>query len=452
MKKIPQHTIDFIDSWLELRYKWENIPGFTVAIAKDGKILFNKSYGLADVEKKEALTTDHIFHIASHSKTFTATAIMQLQEKEKLRIDDAVVQHLPWLAKHTDKRWKHVTIRQLLSHSAGVTRDGLDSDYWQLLHNFPNEDTLKSEVLRANLVVEPNTQMKYSNYGFSLLGMVIEAASGQTYHEYITEHIIRVLGLENTYTEYNPSLHMAAGYTKERVDKTRQKVPAEIITHAMASATGICSTTADLCRYFAAHKIGSGELLSDESKKEMQRSAWQVPHTNQPEYYGLGLEHNKNGTHHTIGHGGGFPGHISQSTMNPKSGITIIAFMNCNGWIAGMMQGLASIIETFDEAEPKPEYLKYEERFTDLWSTSQVVVVGDSLVRIDPNSWWPFSYKEKLNVVSDDLLKISEANGYLSDGELIQYIRDSDGKIEKIVDSGATALPSADGNPYITWK
>ena len=452
MKQISQHTIDFIDSWLELRHKWENIPGFTVAIAKDGEILLNKSYGFADIEKKELLTPDHIFHIASHSKTFTATAIMQLQEKEKLRIDDSVIKYLPWLAEHTDKRWKHVTIRQLLSHSAGIIRDGLDSDYWQLLYDFPNEEILKSEVLKADLVVEPNTQMKYSNYGFSLLGMIIETASDQTYHEYVTEHIIQALELENTYSEYNSSLYMAAGYTRENFDKKRQKLPAEIITYAMASATGFCSTTSDLIRYFAAQKVGSGKLLSDESKREMQRSAWQVPHTDQPEYYGLGLEHNKNGTQHTIGHGGGFPGHISQSVMSTESGVTIVAFMNCNGWIGGMMQGLQSIIKTFDSTEPKSEYLKYEQRFSDLWSTSQVVVVGDSLVRINPNSWWPFSYKETLNVEGEDLLKISEANGYLGDGELIRYIRDSNGKIEKIIDSGATAFLSADGSPYIPWK
>lgn len=452
MSHIPQHTLDFIESWLELRYKWEDIPGFTVAIAKDGDLLFNKSYGYADVEKKELLTPDHLFHIASHSKTFTATAIMQLQEKEKLRIDDAVISHLSWLTNHKDLRWKNVTIRQLLSHSAGVIRDGLDADYWQLMYEFPDKETLKKAVLKADLVVEPNTQMKYSNYGFSLLGLIVESVSSQTYHDYVTEHIIKPLDLTGTYPEYNSSLQVASGYTRQKIDKSREKVPSQIQTNAMAAATGFCSTTADLCQYFAAHSIGSNKLLSDASKREMQRIAWQVPNTDQPEYYGLGLEHNKNATKQTIGHGGGFPGHISQSAIDIKSGLTIVIFMNCNGWVGGMMQGITSVIESLGETEPSNEYLKYEGRFSDVWSTTEVVVAGDTVLKINPNSWWPFSYKEELTVIDDDVLKISNANGYLSDGEEMRYIRNSDGEIEKIIDSGATAIPTTDGSPFIPWS
>lgn len=88
MKSISKRTLKFIDSWLMLRSRWARWPGFTVAIAKDGEVVFNKAYGLADIENNEKLTTGRLFHVASQSKTFTATAVMQLQERGKLRIDD----------------------------------------------------------------------------------------------------------------------------------------------------------------------------------------------------------------------------------------------------------------------------------------------------------------------------------------------------------------------------
>lgn len=123
----------------------------------------NEAYGYADLEKKTKLTPQHIFRIASHSKTFTATALMQLQEQGKLRIDDYVIDYLPWLKGHKDKRWQKITIRQLMSHGAGVIRDGLNADYWQLERPFPAQEELKGEILEADIDIDNNTKLKYSN-------------------------------------------------------------------------------------------------------------------------------------------------------------------------------------------------------------------------------------------------------------------------------------------------
>ena len=89
-KQTLDRSVDYIKSWLTFRYEREEVPGFVVAIAHKGQIIMNEAYGYADLEKKAKLTTNHIFRIASHSKTFTATALMQLQEQGKIRIDDYV--------------------------------------------------------------------------------------------------------------------------------------------------------------------------------------------------------------------------------------------------------------------------------------------------------------------------------------------------------------------------
>ena len=188
-----------MDSWLDFRYKRGELPGFVVAVSHQGKIIFNNAYGFSNLERKEKLKNNHIFRIASHSKTFTATAIMQLVEQGKISLNDKIVDYLPWLNEHRDKWFKSVTITQLLSHGAGVIRDGLDSDYWQLKNPFPDKAQFKKEILEADLVLNNNSHMKYSNYGYTLLGLIVEQVSGKSYKDFVTENIIAPLKLQNTW-------------------------------------------------------------------------------------------------------------------------------------------------------------------------------------------------------------------------------------------------------------
>jgi D-alanyl-D-alanine carboxypeptidase len=91
-----KRAVAYIGPWLQYHYDHENVPGFVVAVAHKGKVVFCQAYGYADVEKEIPMAADSLFRIASHSKTFTATAIMQLQEQGKLHIDDYVINYLPW--------------------------------------------------------------------------------------------------------------------------------------------------------------------------------------------------------------------------------------------------------------------------------------------------------------------------------------------------------------------
>lgn len=452
MKSIPKHTLDYIDSWLGLRYKWENIPGYAVAIAKDGELLFNETYGLANTKSKTKLTTDHIFKIASHSKTFTATAIMQLQEQHKLRIDDLVVMYLPWLQKHTDKRWGEVTIRQLLSHSAGVVRDGLDSNYWQLGRDFPNSQQLRNAIMETDLILEPNTQLKYSNYGYSLLGEVVEKASGMPYNDYVQEHIIEPLGLKDTYPELGEDIKekLTTGYSRPNLQKERLAFP-HVTTNAMSPATGFCSTAADLITFFSSQLVGSGKLLSDVSKKEMQRVQWKTSRNNGS--YGLGLDIEKVGDRRVFGHSGGFPGYVSRSFVDPKDGIAVVVLVNCHaGWASLIAKTIYKLLDEFGDEPPKKELLKYEGRFNGLHGAMDVVAHAGGVRAIYPNSWFPLDEVDKLEVVDRDTLKVVETSDFANPGELIHYFRKKNGTIEHIVDTGGMRLPTEDGDLIKTWK
>ena len=450
MKTIPQHTLDFLDSWLTLRSKWDDAPGFAVAIMKDGELIFDKAYGAADLETGEALTPTHRHRIASHSKTFTAVALMQLQEAEKLRIDDVVVKYLPWLRDHTDTRWQEVTLRQLMSHSAGVLRDGLDSDYWDLRRPFPKTDELKAAILAADLVFEPNVQMKYSNYGYALLGMVVEAASGQPYGSYVAENILKPLELTATTADFDGADSLATGYTRLTLAKDRLAFP-HAATNALAAATGFVSTAAETAKFFDSLRLGTGTLMSDAAKKEMRRVHW-VVEGEHGDSYGLGLDVRQRKRRLLQGHSGGFPGFISRTWTDAADGLTVSVIANAHGTMPSVWGG--AIIDIIDELggdPPKADLVKYEVRLTSTYGIRQVVAGSQGLRCMWVSGWWPMDAMETLEVVDDTTLKIAHAGGFASPGELLRYTFNDDGSVRHVIDAGAYAEPTVDGDVQRTW-
>lgn len=448
--KALDQSLKYIDSWLQFRYGQEEIPGYCVAIAHKGKVIFNKVYGFADIESKTKLTTSHIFRIASHSKTFTATALMQLQEAGKLRIDDYAVDYLPWLKEHKDKRWQKVTLRQLMSHGAGVIRDGLNSDYWQLERAFPDKDELRLEILESNLVLDSNTKLKYSNYGYSLLGMVVESASGRGYNDYVIEHIVQVLDLKSTGPEYTPSIDdkLVTGYSRREADKVRLPI-AQIDTHAMAPATGFYATAKDLCTYFSAQMLGSGILLSDESKKEMQRVHYHAYTPDERGHidYGLGMEVEFVGRRKTFGHGGGFPGHVTKSMFDPKDELVVTVLTNCIGGPAvTITKSIYGIIDYYQKNTPanrsKHNLQRLEGRYFSIFGIIDIVVTGDKVVTTSPSTWWPLMQPEELERIDDTTFKVLETNSFNSEGELVRF-NIQKGHVETVNHSGTTMWPEA---------
>ena len=241
-------AIDYIGSWIEFQQTTFQQPGVIVAFAHRGEIVAEHAFGLANLDTGEKLTPRHRCRIASHSKSFTSAGIMKLRDQRKLRLDDTVGQHVGGL----HPRVAETTIAQVLSHSAGLTRDGADSG--QFIDNRPylNARELLAE-LKLPTAIEPGTRFKYSNHGFGLLGLVIEAVSKEPYSAWIKREIIEPAGLRETEPDgpLPKGASFARGHTRKVPLGERCVIPGDNPTHAMASATGFAATAGDTARFFA---------------------------------------------------------------------------------------------------------------------------------------------------------------------------------------------------------
>ncbi len=209
------------------------LPGAALAVAKDSQIVYSRGFGYADREKKEPVRPNSLFRVASISKPITAAAILQLVERKKIKLEDKVFDVLelaePNGAKF-DARWKKVTILQLLQHTGGWNRDrkgAFDPMFYspeivkELKINTPaNAHTIIRFMLRQPLDFDPGTEYHYSNFGYCLLGRVVEKASGQSYEGYVLKHVLAPLGIENMRLGHTLLQGRADGEVKYYVPET----------------------------------------------------------------------------------------------------------------------------------------------------------------------------------------------------------------------------------------
>jgi D-alanyl-D-alanine carboxypeptidase len=442
-----REALAYFSSWLGFRRDYLRVPGIQAAALLGDEIVLDVAYGIADIDTGEPLRTDHLFRVASHSKTFTATAIFQLLERGRLRLDDEVGAYVPSLGE-AGSALATVTIRELLAHAGGVVRDGADGDHWQLRGPFPDGERLQAITLEQGASVTPaNASFKYSNIGYSLLGQVIERASGQTYAAYVQEHILDVLGLAHTGPELPTDRsgdltagHSALAYAPERVTIEH------IDTRAMASATGFFSTARDLVAYFAAHFLGDERVLSDRSKRAMQQRQWQTGTDPQGGAYALGLSLTPIGERTLIGHGGGYPGHITSSVADVHDRLAISVLTNA---IDGPAQeSVLAAVHLLDLAAklPRPadgpDLARFAGRFADLWGVLDIAVLGGRLWMLTPTDANPAAEAVELTVVDDHTLRIVGGSGYGSAGEPVGYTFLDDGTVASLrAGSGVTRWP-----------
>jgi D-alanyl-D-alanine carboxypeptidase len=450
--EVAEAAAPALESWLDHQRRRARVPGVQAAVRVGGRLVLDTALGVADLDTGEPLTAGHLFRIASHSKTFTATAVLQLVEAGRLRLDDPVASWVPPLA---GTPLAAVTVRELLGHQGGVVRDGADNDFWQLLQPFPDEAGLLGIATAGDAATfDRNEHFKYSNVGYSLLGLVIEAVTGTPYGAHVRAAVLERLGLADTGPEWDPGRagEYAAGHTGLLDgEDTRLTIP-HVDTAAMAAATGFYATARDLTRYGVAHTTGDESLLSEASKRLMRRPESEIrAHGAEPRYYGLGLDLRTVGERRLIGHSGGYPGHITRTWLDPEAQVVVSVLTNAiDGPADVLARGLFALLDLAlaapeDDGRPPAEELqRYTGRFANLWGVTDVVLLGGRLVLLHPSAPEPAEEYSELTVTGPDTLRLERVPGFGSAGETVRYERDVDGTVRSVRAGGITSWPLAD--------
>jgi CubicO group peptidase (beta-lactamase class C family) len=412
---------------------YDRVPGVAFGVAHGSDTVLLGAQGVEDLSSGrpvEPATT--AFRCASITKSFTSTVTMQSVEHGRLRLDDPVDSWLPWIVGAVDAR---LTVRDLLMHSGSIIRDG--SNAWDG-GTMPDRETLHAEVLANASFGAPLERFRYSNVAYSLLGEVLESATGRSFESLLRANIIKPLALTTTWPDLVPAAKraLATGYRAARPNEVRTPVD-HVQARAVAPAGGLISTVPDLLEYQRAHLPGDSRLLSEHSKREMQRTQWQ--RDDEP-HYGLGwMKWHIDGIA-VVGHSGGFPGFITKIAYAPSEGLAAAVLTNANSLFAAkgielIYTTIANVRRRWDESAPTSKWHTrgslapfiglYRNRGNDLL----VSRINGSLYLIDPEDPSPFDHPDRLEPVGQRRFLIASGYdfGYL--GEEVLFRADQSGKV-----------------------
>ncbi len=295
-----QDVETFLDGIVPLQLGLSDIAGATISVVKDGKLLFAKGYGYADVQKKQPVSPQEtLFRPGSISKLFTWTSIMQLVEQGKLDLDRDVNEYLDF--KIPEAFGKPITLKNIMTHTPGFEEQVKD-----LFSNTPASPSL-GEYLKTHIpgrIYPPGTVPAYSNYATALAGYIVERVSGRPFADYVEENIFKPLNMtHSTFKQPLPanfSSFMSSGYRLG----SDQAGPFEVINAFPAGS--LSSSATDMAQFMIAHlqdgQLGEAHILKPETARLMHSRLWALDDAANAMCYGF-YEETRNGQR-IIGHGG----------------------------------------------------------------------------------------------------------------------------------------------------
>lgn len=313
-----------VESKIDSIFKpWNNkySPGAAVAVVKDGKLVFSKGYGTANLEYDIAISPTSIFHIASESKKYTAFSIALLAKQGKLSLDDDIRKYLPYVPDFGKK----ITIRHLISHTSGLR------DQWQTLvvaggqmdDVISQDHVIKMVSKQKRLNFDPGERMLYCNTGYTLLAEIVKKVSGQSLRDFTEQHIFKPLKMTNT--------HFNDNYTEIVKNRVYSYDPAgpgrysnSVLSYSTVGATSLLTTVEDEAKWlinYGTMEVGDKALFDEVFETAMLNNG------NKLEYaFGLFIQQYEG--HKRISHGGADAGFRTYSSYFPDSKLGIVVFSN----------------------------------------------------------------------------------------------------------------------------
>jgi len=434
-------NIKLLEAWIQSQMAYRGLPGMSVGVVYDQKLVWARGFGYADVEKKIPATPATIYRMASVTKTFTATAVMQLRDAGKLSLDDPVAKHLPWFkinSQFVDA--PAITVRHLLTHTSGLPREAA-YPYWTD-NKFPTIEQIKETLPNQEAVFAPETHLKYSNLALALGGAMVAEVSGEPYDAYVRRHILEPLGMNSSTVLFPTETHdrLAVAYGRRMPDGKREARP-ETDCKGITPAANLSSTVEDLSRYVAFQmsegEVGGMLILKSSTLREMHRVQWL--HPDWKHGLGIGFAITRLDDRTIVGHGGWLAGYRTQICFSPEEKIGVIVLTNADDgnpelYVKQIFALLAPAIKkavtpTRPVAKADPEWNNFVGTYRDPWGDSETVVVNEELVMIDPTADDPKESLVKLVPAGKNRFKIvAETFSYGEIGELVTFEMGADGK------------------------
>ena len=377
--KPPQNanSVAELETYVNKLVEMSRPPGLSLVVVKDGKMVYNNSFGLADGPNRVPATPETIYHWGSMTKPTTATAIMQLHERGALNIDDLVTKYLPdFRVEYPSDISERITIRHLLNHSSGIGNPNILDSVHEEGESFPDQVELAQRLLEGNnkLQFEPGTDAMYTNLGYTVLGAVVEAVAGQPHKDYAVENIFRPLKMKHTDYVYSDETRQLAAFGSQpngnitsvmlsmMVDTdawTRESVDSRMwFKHGNADftgAAGVRSPTSDAARFVMAFlnggELNGAQILSPESVAMMFHDGHITPKGGQTASLYKGVKHGlgwmiwPDGERLRIMHPGSVPmGFSATMQLYPEERLGVI--VHGNEWAYGVNFRGTSIMDS----------------------------------------------------------------------------------------------------------
>jgi CubicO group peptidase (beta-lactamase class C family) len=323
---------DKVDGYIEAEMQKQHIPGLSLAVVREGKVVKTKGYGLANIELNVRATPGTVYQLQSVTKSFVACGIMLLAEDGKLGLDDKITTYLSGLP----EAWSGVTVRHLLTHTSGIPNFVSDQGSGAQIIAFAQKASSSEEIIGwaagRPMKFAPGEGRRYSSTGYHLLGMIIEKVSGKPWGKFLHERIFAPLGMTRTrvYSAQDIIADRAAGYLRFGDLQNGLWMTPAIME---SSAGGLVSTVQDMARWESA--LQAGTILKPSTLAQMEvpikLNNGSIVQGNDGTRYGLGWDLQTYQGHRIMGHGGdhvtGFTSNFSRFTDDKLAVIVLTNLM-----------------------------------------------------------------------------------------------------------------------------
>jgi CubicO group peptidase (beta-lactamase class C family) len=319
--------------------KQQQIPGFAIGVIQDDRLVYAHGFGLRNLaHSHDPVTSRSLFHMASITKTFVATSIMQLVEAGKINLDTPVVKYLPYF-RLTDDRYQTITVRQMVTHTSGMP-DVQDYEWDKPQYDDDALERYVRSLSNQKPIFAPGTDFRYSNMAFEVLGDLIAKVSGESFDDYVQHHILTPLKMRDStllIKKTNPKL-MTWGYER---DKDGHVFPSKVYPYNRmhSPSSNLHSNVEDMARWALAN-LNHGELDGRRILKEQTYDVmWKPAHKlSDSDAVGISWFLGEYRRQTTVSHSGGDTGYATFLMLLPDKKIAVVLMANCDWLGKGRLQ------------------------------------------------------------------------------------------------------------------